>query len=894
MKKKFLALLLALVMVVGMLPMAALAAEGEEPTTTGVITIKNTKAEDDGENVIAPTDSMLWLNGGSYQLAEDIEVACFGGASKNTEKVTIDLNGHKITQSSSSEYATCYVDNDLPEFEIKNTDTQTVGSIVANNQYATIQVGGEGAKVTIGENVTLTKIQSREDDSAFAIAVTADATGTPTIDLNGCTIDDVNGITVNGLCAGNPKITLTGVTIKATGTGIYQAGPSDISDVSVKDSSITGGDLGIEVRAGKLTLENSTIKGGNGDYAVNANGGGTTTSNAAVAVSQHTTAKDIVVTLDKNVKCEATAALSLANPQNNTTGKVEFNVSGGEYKGEIKVAENLTNAELVITGGTFSVDPSAYVPTTHKATKDSTANTWTVAEKETVTAPAVTFSISQTVDLGNKANLVDKEIATLTIGADNVIKVPTLTAEYIQNWTEFNGTDVSEQNGNYLPLKITLAGEATKDSIAKVEVIGSKTKTWTNDGTNFNFFTEDEGKSETLIMQLNKLVGNAGEDKTGPADGHFKIVITPKVDEGETAQATTYDIDCTGVTLKLPASPEKTENQDGSAEIKFEDEAAKKQEAANVTNIINAVKAPNKTDDSAEGVETTQNTATIAYDVTTTGGEAATGTVTLPTIVSKALQQDGSEDANKIDVKVNIVTDAATVTLSSEAIDKLSGDHDTEIKAEPKTKSDVTTVTDDPSKALVDHIDNGVDVTVKANSADLITSSSPLPDEGALEITMKVKATSGSVHILYLNATANKFELIGTYPVDENGCVTFKVKHLCEFYEVASNSTTDPLVANLTKSDNTPKSLELTIGTTGAFRTATVTNLAANGQCTVQVCREANAAPAVILVLDANSSGTATFQVNAGSVVTVWKDQVTFDASGAPSDSTLEHVTKTA
>lgn len=846
MKRKFLAFLLAFVMVVGMLPMAALAVEGD--TGTNTLQAQITAATDNTETTISVADDA-------------------------TESITIPSNKKIILNIANGKTLT-------------NTTDQDTITVEAGG---TLNVSGEG----IVDNVSHQKAALMNDGTVTLSGCTfsrSNEAGTSTTQSGGnswYTIKNRGKMTINTDTTVQPKVAEDGTVTGAYSSLIQNVGANDATE-GVATLIINGGSF----NGGVNTVKND----GNGNLTII---GGTFTNTTQYAILNW----NVATITGGEFTCKQSGVVCSAKNTANQVSIGKLTISGGEFHGAADKAAVLTptspynSDSITITGGTFSSDPSAYVPATHKATEDSTAGTWTVAEKEPVTAPAVTFSIPESVTLGSDpTTLVSEPVATLTPSTKNVIKVPELTANYITGWTDFNGSDVSEQNGNYLPMKITLAGEAAKDSIAKVEVIGSKTKTWTNDGTNFNFFTEDGGKSETLIMQLNKLVGNAGEEETGPADGHFRIIITPKATEEDITQAATYDIDCTGVTLKLPEAPKgEVDKTTGESKIEFTTEADKKQEAANVTNIINAVKAPNKTDDSAEGVETTHDTAIITYDVTTAGtADSATGTVTLPSDVAKALQQDGETD--KVDVKVDIVTDAATVTLSTEAIGKLSKDNDTAIKAEPKTQSDVnsnTSITDTNSAALVEHVGNGVDVTVKANSTDLITSSSPLPDEGALEITMKVSVTSGNVHILYLNES-NVFELIGTYPVDANGYVTFKVKHLCQFYEVASNSTTDPLVENLTKSDNTPKNVELTIGTTGAFRTATVKNLAANGKCTVQVCREANAAPAVILVLTADGNGDATFQVNAGSEVSVWKGVVTFEANGAPSDSTLEHVTKTA
>ena len=104
-----------------------------------------------------------------------------------------------------------------------------------------------------------------------------------------------SGITMNGLIAADSqnKLVVDGANINVSEYGIYQAGDS-ATEFTLKNSTITGKTTGIEIRAGKLNVENCKITG-NGKFSVSANPGGTTTKGAGIDIAQHTTKLPIEV-----------------------------------------------------------------------------------------------------------------------------------------------------------------------------------------------------------------------------------------------------------------------------------------------------------------------------------------------------------------------------------------------------------------------------------------------------------------------------------------------------------------------------------------------------------------------------------------------------------------------
>lgn len=212
--------------------------------------------------------------------------------------------------------------------------------------------------VNVGEGVTLTGwaglFINQNDNKDYGIV--ANVYGT----LN--SVEDTAGagghaLYINGsisITEGHvPKITLEGATLNTKkGNGMYLAG---YAVTSIKDSTITSKEdngTGIEIRAGKLEIVNSTISGGMGETDIAPNGNGSTTNNVALAVVQHTTKLPTEVTVI-NSELAGGAALFEQNAQKNdlaAIGKVKIDVQSGTFTGEIYSE----NKKEFIKSGNFS------------------------------------------------------------------------------------------------------------------------------------------------------------------------------------------------------------------------------------------------------------------------------------------------------------------------------------------------------------------------------------------------------------------------------------------------------------------------------------------------------------------------------------------------------------
>ena len=293
--------------------------------------------------------------GGNIRLTADVEAEL--SIAKNC---VIDLGGHTI---STPDYAfDVYAGLELSNGHIKTTVDDNTCTIWLNQK----------AQVKIASDVTIER-----PAQGFAIGYWVDCTAA-SLDFAGA-INGGNGITVNGLITGETANTLLldGATINVAGHGIYQAGNATTSFTG-QASTITAGSTGIEVRAGKLTVSNCSITGGEG-FACNPNGNGTTTDGAGIAIAQHTTKLPIEVTIEGGTIAGAYSVYE-SNPQQNdvdSIAKVNLSITGGSFKGEVH-SEDLTG---FITGGSFDSDPSACIAQGYSATQ--TDGIYTVAAQET-------------------------------------------------------------------------------------------------------------------------------------------------------------------------------------------------------------------------------------------------------------------------------------------------------------------------------------------------------------------------------------------------------------------------------------------------------------------------------------------------------------------------------
>lgn len=346
------------------------------------------------------------------------------------------------------------------------------------------------------------------------------------------------GISGNGT-AHNTYIELSDCTVNGE-VGIYN--PQD-GELIVNGGSVYGESTGIEIRSGSLTVNGGAEITGAGDpFASDPNGNGTTTTGAAIAVSQHTTNLPIKVTVNDAV-LNGVRALFEADLQDEVaTDQITITVLGGTFNGEV-VSENVTG---FVKGGAFTealdaayVAADAYfypTDTGYEASTTAPAAGATTAVAvvngyyycktlaEAVAAAEEGDTVALLADVSVEATIVVKKAITLDLNGFDiasgvaVLKIVNAGEVTITDRTAAPGTIASSVNGN------TIDSEGTDLTIENVTIENSgngytivfrgnqtPSKAAAADPSTFNTLTLDHAKVNAYMVAIS---GNGSADKT--------------------------------------------------------------------------------------------------------------------------------------------------------------------------------------------------------------------------------------------------------------------------------------------------------------------------------------------------------------------------------------------
>lgn len=290
-------------------------------------------------------------------------VSTLSPISINRKRLNIDLNGYRITRWGYVlkvwDSDVSFIGNGVIECTASNAAVIVCGSGVTCSDDYTVVSFGPGVKIT---------------SQGTGIMIDTDASNTYINDgiriiVNG-TVNSELGITVNGSNKNSginpPVITLDNASLcsdrHTMKVGIYGAG---YAKWNINNSSITGSESAIEIRAGELTIDGGSYSATSTNQSVVANGNGSTTTGAAIAIAQHTTRLPINVTINGGT-FEGYSAIYESNPQGNPAdaiANVSLNITGGTFKtidnGTLAVYSQ--DCEKFITGGKFSSNVSSYM-----------------------------------------------------------------------------------------------------------------------------------------------------------------------------------------------------------------------------------------------------------------------------------------------------------------------------------------------------------------------------------------------------------------------------------------------------------------------------------------------------------------------------------------------------
>mgnify|MGYP000336807046 FL=1 len=432
---------------------------------------------------------------------------------------TLDLGGNTLT------HAGGYVLDIDGDLTIKNGTVKMTGA----KDTAAIWLN-KTAKLTV-ESDAIVSVSNDAEENCYCIAFYKDCTAAE-LTVKG-TLEGGSGITVNGLItdtAVQNKLLVDGATINAVNHGIYQAGNAT---TSVNNSTITGS-TGIEVRAGNIETNNSSITG-NGEFSCVNNPNGTTTTGVGIAIAQHTPTLPIDVKISGGT-ISGTYSVYEANPQKNSTdaiSKVEISISGGSFEGNV-YSEDITD---FITGGNFSSSlkgtdyladslkaelntgkgdvPYSYYPTVNEAKEAAKkAGGGTVTDLTTPTAKTYTV----TLKFANDGETTD-QVLTVAENGFVILPTPTRSGRYaFRYWTD--GTNAYNAGDAY-----TVTGNATLTAV------------WRYTGSS------SSGTTSSYPVSVPRFDNGSVSVTPGSASKGTTVTLTVKPDEG-------YELDKITVTDK--------------------------------------------------------------------------------------------------------------------------------------------------------------------------------------------------------------------------------------------------------------------------------------------------------------------------------------------------------
>ena len=186
-------------------------------------------------------------------------------------------------------------------------------------------------------------------------------------------------------CNGNVKegtFNFTGSTKGTVGHGMYIAGNLNNT---ITGAYIEGSLVGLEIRAGSLDISNSTVKSlSSAEPVMIPNGNGTTATAVGLAVAQHTTKRDMKVSVN-NCTLTGPAAFMEGNPQKNPDCTKQMNIAiGGEsvMNGKVLTLDPENDCKNFVYESRCSEKPDdKYIAKGYEATETFTG-TFDIAKKQ--------------------------------------------------------------------------------------------------------------------------------------------------------------------------------------------------------------------------------------------------------------------------------------------------------------------------------------------------------------------------------------------------------------------------------------------------------------------------------------------------------------------------------
>ena len=262
-------------------------------------------------NVTGGTVKSLSNNSVAIQNSNTGELYISGGRVEAVNAAVLN-NSKKMTISGGTVYSSA---NDGVTGNTNSELIMTGGTIKTDsNSYSGVRLARPGGKFTMtgGKIIATGDDPSNDGDGGVGVMLFKDTEFTMT---GGKITSQSFAVAGNGSVDGNnegtnAKITISDGTLTSGQTAIYAPQPN--GETTISGGTITGADVALELRAGKLNITGGTFNGGTGSpYESTPNYSGTTAKNAAVVVAQH-----------------------------NTKLPIEVKISGGTFNAEVPFVEN--------------------------------------------------------------------------------------------------------------------------------------------------------------------------------------------------------------------------------------------------------------------------------------------------------------------------------------------------------------------------------------------------------------------------------------------------------------------------------------------------------------------------------------------------------------------------
>lgn len=297
--------------------------------------------------------------------SEDADVVIYNGTITDERgkdksaigKNTIDIKGQaNVTTKDLTVEAYAPEDQSSPYYNyllrIQPDDSQNVGSLTLD-AGTKIQELSNGSGETYGV-VGITAIGAYDDGND----VPQNYAGVKVVIKDGASVETTGfALSGNGSYHGTTFIIEGGSLYSKESTAIYHPQMGTMT-VSGDDTVIKGGNAGIEVRAGNVTIKDGVVEGLATPTKVSENGNGTTSAGAGIAVAQHTTKLPINVTITGG-EIKGYSAFYESNPQKNPAddlNKINISIVDGTFtatnEGTVPIYSE--DKQNFITGGTYS------------------------------------------------------------------------------------------------------------------------------------------------------------------------------------------------------------------------------------------------------------------------------------------------------------------------------------------------------------------------------------------------------------------------------------------------------------------------------------------------------------------------------------------------------------